>query len=98
MKKWLTPALVAGAFAILTVAESRRPLRRSVDSKGRRFVRNGVMGGLTALVTAALQEPLVNPILRRTTEGRLGLLHRMALPRPARFIAGVLLLDYTLWW
>ncbi len=98
MKKWFTPALVGGAFVAIAIAESRRPLRQSVEPKGRRLGRNFAMAGLTAAVTAALQKPLVDPVLRRTTQRRLGLLNRVRLPRPVRFAAGVLLLDYTLWW
>jgi sterol desaturase/sphingolipid hydroxylase (fatty acid hydroxylase superfamily) len=98
MKKWLTPALVGGAFAVIAIAEWRRPLRERTDPTARRLGRNFVMGGLTAMVTAALQKPLVEPVIRRTSERRLGLLNGVNLPRPLRFIASVLLLDYTLWW
>src|SRR5437016_4090080 len=56
------------------------------------------MGGLSAIVTAALQKPLVDRVLHRTTQRRLGLLRAVELPRPVRFIAAILLLDYTLWW
>lgn len=98
MKKWFTPALVGGAFLLVAIAERRRPLRRRVEPGSRRLGRNFAMAGLTAVVTAALQKPLLDPIIRRTAKRRLGLLNRVALPRPLRFVAGVLLLDYTLWW
>ncbi len=98
MKKWLTPALLGGAFIAIAIAERRRPLRPRVEPGGRRVGRNFAMAGLTAIITAALQKPLVEPILRSTTQRRLGLLHRVSLPRPIRFLASILLLDYTLWW
>jgi len=98
MKKWLTPALLIGAFVAIVVAERRRPLRRSVEPGPRRIGRNFTMAALTAAATAALQKPLVDRVLRNTTERRLGLLNLVPLPRPLRFVAGVLLLDYTLWW
>ena len=98
MKKWITPALFAGAFAAIVVAERRRPLRRRTQPERQRLLRNFTMAALTATVTAALQKPLVDRVLKNTTEQRLGLLNRVPLPRPIRFVAGVLLLDYTLWW
>ncbi len=94
LKKWITPVLVAGAFAVIAYAERRRPLRRRVEEQSPRLGRNFAMAGLTTLVTAALQKPLLGRAMRRKG----GLLHAVKLPRPVRFIAGVLLLDYTLWW
>jgi hypothetical protein len=66
MKKWLTPVLFAGAFVGLTIAERRWPLRRRVEPENRRLRRNLAMAALTAAVTAALQKPLVDRVLRRT--------------------------------
>jgi sterol desaturase/sphingolipid hydroxylase (fatty acid hydroxylase superfamily) len=58
-----------------------------------RVGRNLAMGAITVATTALLQKPLVS-----RTPSRFGLLQRMRLPKPVRFVAGVLLLDYTLWW
>jgi sterol desaturase/sphingolipid hydroxylase (fatty acid hydroxylase superfamily) len=98
MKKWFTPALLASAFVAIAVAERRRPLRPRVDPDGRRVGRNLAMAAITATITAALQKPLVDRALRDTTRRRLGLLRLVNLPAPIRFVAAVLLLDYTLWW
>jgi len=98
VKKWFTPALVTTAFVVIAIAERKRPLRRRVEPEGRRLARNFAMAGLTAVMTAAMQMPLVDPVLRRTAERRLGLLNIVRLPRTIRFAAGILLLDYTLWW
>ncbi len=98
MKKWFTPALVASAFVAIAVAERRRPLRPRVDSDAPRIGRNLAMAAITAAITAALQKPLVDRALHATTRRQLGLLHRLNLPKPIRFVAAVLLLDYTLWW
>lgn len=100
MKKppWLTPVLVGAAFVGIAIAESRRPLRRARESKARRVGRNLATAGLTAAITSVLQTILLEPVARRVDEERLGFLHRFAMPRVVRTIAGVVLLDYTLWW
>lgn len=95
---WLTLFVAAGAFITMTVIERRRPLRRRRERQSRRVVRNLTVAGITAIVTAAIQIPLLSPVARRTHEERLGLLNRVDLPRSVRIVAGVLLLDYTLWW
>ena len=86
--------LVAGAFAAIAFAERKRPLRRRVEPGAPRLFGNFAMAGLTTLVTAALQKPLVGRAMQRKG----GLLHALKLTRPVRFIAGIVLLDYTLWW
>src|ERR1700720_2684515 len=94
MKKWITPALVASAFVAIAIAERKRPLRRRVEPVSPRLKRNFAMGGLSGIVAPALQRPLVEGAMRR--QG--GLLRLVRLPRAIRFVAGFLLLDYTLWW
>ncbi|HUJ14061.1 MAG TPA: sterol desaturase family protein [Thermoanaerobaculia bacterium] len=91
MKKWLTPIVFGAAFVAIAVAERKRPLRRRVEAKRPRMRQNFAMAGLTTIVTGALQKPLVE----RALDAKGGLLRR--LPRPVRFVAGILLLDYTLW-
>jgi sterol desaturase/sphingolipid hydroxylase (fatty acid hydroxylase superfamily) len=95
---WLTAATTAAAFLTLTALELRRPLRARRESKPRRVARNLCVAGVTAAITAALQIPLLAPIVRRTAERRLGLLNRVPLPRAVRIAGGILLLDDTLWW
>jgi sterol desaturase/sphingolipid hydroxylase (fatty acid hydroxylase superfamily) len=96
--RWLTPVVAGAAFVAIAIAESRRPLRVRRESKTRRVARNLATAGLTALVTSVLQARLLAPVARRVEEERLGVLHQAALPRAVQTIAGVLLLDYTLWW
>ncbi|MBV8519080.1 MAG: sterol desaturase family protein [Acidobacteria bacterium] len=96
--RWLTPLLVAGAFALIAFAETRRPLRRRRERRATHTARNLATAGLTAAITSALQAPLLAPLVARVTRDRLGLLHRLPLPRSVRTLLGVLLLDYTLWW
>ena len=88
MKKWI---VFGAAFVAIAIAERKRPLRARTAAEWPRLRSNFAMAGLTAAVTAALQKPLVD---RAFTDR--GLLSR--LPRPLRFLAGILLLDYTLWW
>jgi sterol desaturase/sphingolipid hydroxylase (fatty acid hydroxylase superfamily) len=95
---WLAPALIAGTFAILFVAERRRPLRRQRESRPRRTARNFAMAGLTAAVMSVVQAPLIAPLARRVEREQSGLLPRLKLGTAARTLVGVLLLDYTLWW
>jgi len=97
-RDWITPAVTLAAFALLAVAERRRPLRRRVEPELPRAAINLGMAGTSAAVTAIMNGPIVGPTLRRTTERKLGLLHALPLGNGARVVAGVLLLDYTLWW
>lgn len=96
--KWATPLIAGAAFAVIAFAESRRPLRSRRESKRRRFARNLTTAALTAAVSSALQKPLLDPVAERVERERLGLLNQLPMPRPLRTAAGVLLLDYTLWW
>lgn len=95
---WGTPLLVTAAFAVITFAELRRPLRLRRESHARRMARNLTTAAATAVATTALQRPLLTPLLERVERNELGLLHALRLPRPLRRAIGVLLLDYTLWW
>ena len=94
-KPWQVPALIAGAFAAIAIFESLRPLRKRVESRTTRFPRNAFMAASTQVVTAVLQEPLLSSSFGRGSSGVLGLLR---IPRSLRPAAGVVLLDYTLWW
>jgi sterol desaturase/sphingolipid hydroxylase (fatty acid hydroxylase superfamily) len=89
------PQWGAGALAgvVLAWAETRRPLRKRVDSREERFAENITTAIAAAIATAIVQRPLI----KHAKKVR-GILKRIDLPRPAKTIAGVLLLDYTLWW
>ena len=97
---WL-PALAAagavGAFAALTWLETRRPLRRTVEPKGRHVVRNLAIAGLSAATLRALEHPVVEPLAVRVDRHGWGLLPRLGLPRPVETAAAVVLMDYTLY-
>jgi sterol desaturase/sphingolipid hydroxylase (fatty acid hydroxylase superfamily) len=91
--RWFVCAFVAIAFA-----ERRRPLRPKADPDTPRVSHNLAMAAISAAITAALEKPVVDRALRATTRRKLGLLHQVNFPKPIRFVAAVLLLDYTLWW
>ena len=81
-----------GTFIALAIAERRSPLRPRVEPDFPRTIHDTALAGITAVITAAVQKPLVERVHQR------GLLQRVNLPRPVRFVMSVLLLDYTLWW
>ena len=63
-----TAALTLGAFAILAIAETKRPLRKRVAPRERRAARNAVMGASSAAVTAIM--PHVSPAPRASVARR----------------------------
>jgi len=96
--RWLTPMVTGGALALIALAEARRPLRKRREPQATRTARNLTTAALTAAVTSVVQSLLLAPIARRVEEKQLGLLPHLPMPHALRTIAGVLLLDYTLWW
>jgi sterol desaturase/sphingolipid hydroxylase (fatty acid hydroxylase superfamily) len=90
----LTPLVTLASFATLAWLEKKRPLRTPVDDRRSRFIRNAATGAASAIVTTMLQHLIVD----RAKRTRVGLLHRVEMPRAVKTIAGVVLLDYTLWW
>ena len=94
----ITALGTAGAFIAFSIAESRRPLRRPREPRLRRHLRNIAVAGVTALITSAVQRVVLEPLMRRVETNRLGLLQRTNLGPVAQTVAGIVLLDYTLWW
>ena len=76
--------------------ERRVPLRASREPKKRRLGRNLVMSGLNALTVSTLEMPIINWLSRQVELRRWGLAQRLFLPRWARDLLAVTLLDYTL--
>jgi sterol desaturase/sphingolipid hydroxylase (fatty acid hydroxylase superfamily) len=97
-KNWVTSLLAGAAFVAITIAETRRPLRVRRESRARRVGRNLATAGVTAVITSVLEAHLLASVARRVERDRSGLLNRIAMPDALRTVAGVLLLDYTLWW
>jgi sterol desaturase/sphingolipid hydroxylase (fatty acid hydroxylase superfamily) len=88
----------AAAFLACSALESLRPLRPRVEPRGTRLRRNLTIFATTAAVLALIQKPILRAVSAHVERHRLGLLNRLRLHDPLRTIAGVLLLDYTLWW
>jgi sterol desaturase/sphingolipid hydroxylase (fatty acid hydroxylase superfamily) len=82
----------------MLLAERLAPLRRTVESKLRRVVRNLTIGGVSLALTALLQAPLLQPVASWIVRDRIGLLQATSWPRWVETILGIVLLDYTLWW
>jgi len=74
-----------------------RPLRRQKEPKLRRMARNLTFAGLGAATIELLQIPILVPISAWVVRERIGLLHWLGLSGWARTLAGIVLLDYTLW-
>jgi sterol desaturase/sphingolipid hydroxylase (fatty acid hydroxylase superfamily) len=94
---WVTGLLAGGAFCALVWLEHRRPLRRSVEPKGRRTARNLAVAGLSAAAVRLAETPVVRPLAALAGRRNWGLLHRLALPAWLEVPVAVALMDYTLY-
>ncbi len=95
--KWLSVLLPIGAFGVLVWLERRRPLRRSVESKLLRDVRNLAVAVAGAATVRVVEQPVVEPLARLVERRRWGLLKRVRLPAWVETTAAVALMDYTLY-
>ena len=94
----LLAALAPGAeLAALTWLELTHPLRRSVEDKARRFVRNLSFSTLAAAAIHACELPLVVWLSRLVERHGWGLVPALPLPAPLKLAAAVALMDYTLY-
>ncbi|MFL6417494.1 MAG: sterol desaturase family protein [Bryobacteraceae bacterium] len=92
-------AIVIGAWiAGLLWFERRRALRAVHRSKLGRDVRNLVIAAPAGIVMQAAEMPLALTVAEFTQKRACGFLPMLPLPRTIRVIAGILLLDYTLYW
>ncbi len=95
---WLTGLVCAGVFTALVVLELRRPLRKSVEPKLRRDVRNLAIAGIGGLALAFAEKPVAQPLSAMVHRKRWGLLQRWPLPPWLEVALAVILMDYTLYW
>src|SRR5437868_431421 len=101
LKKILTfvaMPLAAIGFGLLLLAEKKRPLRKATANQLERVPRNLALGGVTSLAVNWLFVPVVSAVARLVQRRKLGLLNRLPLPAPLKFIVALILLDYTFYW
>ena len=94
----LRAAIIGAWIGGLIWFERRRVLRSVQRNKLRRDVRNLVIAGPAGAVMQVLEMPVALGLAELTQQKKWGLLPRLHLRRAAAMIAGVLLLDYTLYW
>jgi sterol desaturase/sphingolipid hydroxylase (fatty acid hydroxylase superfamily) len=93
----LFAAVAVGAIAALAWLERRRALRARTQPTITRVETNLALAGLTAAVTHAAMNPVVQPLSAWVTRRRIGVVQRMPLPEWLRDALSVVLLDYTLY-
>ena len=96
-RRLMGPLAIGGAFAALVWLERRRPLRRSVEPKLVRDVRNLAVAVTSAAAIQLAESPLVMPLAETVERRRWGLLKWLRLPRWLENPLAVMLLDYTLY-
>ena len=82
----------------MLVAERLAPLRRTVEEKLRRVLRNLGIGGVSLALLTLLQAPALQPVASWIVRTHTGLLQMTHWPRRVELPVGIVLLDYTLWW
>lgn len=90
------PLLVATFFG-LTWLERRRPLRRTVESRGRHLVRNLAVAALTAVAVQVAELPAILPLAALVERRGWGLLGVVAWPVWVEVAVALLAFDYTLY-
>jgi sterol desaturase/sphingolipid hydroxylase (fatty acid hydroxylase superfamily) len=94
---WVGAVILAAGFTAMAALETARPLRRRLEPRFRRTVRNFTTGVLSLAVVTILQAPILMPLVRWTERHGVGLLNFVRLPAFVEVVMAILLLDYTLW-
>lgn len=94
---WLSAPIIAGAFGLLWLLERRRPLRRAVEPKLKRNVRNLLVAGAAAAAIQFVERPLTQSLTALVERRKWGLLKFVRLPKWLEVTLAVILLDYTLY-
>jgi sterol desaturase/sphingolipid hydroxylase (fatty acid hydroxylase superfamily) len=94
---WINGLVVIGEFCLLLWLEHRRPLRRSVEPKLRRSVRNLSLAALSAVALQVSERPLIAALIPTIERRRWGLLKQCSMPRWLEAPLAVVLMDYTLY-
>ncbi|MGH9585234.1 MAG: sterol desaturase family protein [Bryobacteraceae bacterium] len=94
----LRALLLGGWMAALFWWERRHALRSVADSRIERDARNLAVAAAAGATMQLLELPVARALARQAAEKRRGLLQLVPLPKFARIIAAIALLDYTLYW
>jgi sterol desaturase/sphingolipid hydroxylase (fatty acid hydroxylase superfamily) len=88
---------LAGVFLSLLWLEHRRPLRARTRPEPPRLARNLAAGAAAAVVVGLTEAPITRRLAQHAQQRQLGLVYHLGLPRPARDVLALVLLDYTLY-
>lgn len=89
--------VTTAVFVLLVWLERQRPLRRPVESKPRRLLRNLTVGAMGLAVVQFVELPITLPLALAAEEQGWGLLGLVGLPRWLEVGLSLVLLDYTLY-
>ena len=94
----ITAAVIVLVGGFMLVGERFAPLRRTIESRFRRIIRNLTLGAVSLAVMTLIQAPLLHPVASWIARERIGLLQAADWPRWIEVLIAIILLDYTLWW
>jgi sterol desaturase/sphingolipid hydroxylase (fatty acid hydroxylase superfamily) len=94
---WVSAGILVVTFAAMALAETLLPLRRQIESRLRRTVRNLTTGALSLAMVTLLQAPVLMPLVRWQESHGIGLLNLTRWPPAIELAVAFLLFDYTLW-
>jgi sterol desaturase/sphingolipid hydroxylase (fatty acid hydroxylase superfamily) len=94
----ISAAVVGGGLLLFTAWETISPLRKMLEPKLRRVIRNLTVGGISLAILTLLQAPVLVPLAEGAMRHRVGLLNQFKVPHPFDSVLAIVLLDYTLWW
>jgi sterol desaturase/sphingolipid hydroxylase (fatty acid hydroxylase superfamily) len=92
-----TGVLLALWLGLLLWLESRRPLRRRVESRAARLLRNGVVAAIGAVTIRLAELPVTLPLAAAAERRGWGIVNVVPLPPLLRTVLALVLLDYTLY-
>lgn len=97
LKNSIRMAVLGGWVAGLLWWEYRQSLRRVVDSKWKRDLRNVAVAALAAAAMQFIEVPVAIAVAMRAQQKQSGLLQMAPIPEWVKSLAAILLLDYTLY-
>lgn len=94
---WISPLLAVVLYSAFLWLEHRRPLRRSVESKLTRNLRNLTVAALGVVAVQLAELPIVMPLAALVEQKKWGLVNLAGFPVWAEVAVAFVLLDYTLY-